>query len=70
MNIDILNHKIGLILEKLTTEQILYARRNRNWEKFDRLSEVQKLLCRLEELEIYEDILSEDNNEEEDYFDD
>lgn len=70
MNKDILNHKIGLILEKLTTEQIIYARRNRNWEKFDRMSEVDKLLYRLEELEIYEDILSEEDNNEEDYFDD
>jgi len=67
MNKDILNNKISLILEKLTTEQIIYARRNRNWEKFDRMSEVEKLLYRLEELEIYEDILNDDN--EEDYFD-
>lgn len=63
MNKDLLNEKLRIISEKLTTEQILYARRNRNWQKFDRLSEVEKLLYRLEEFEIYEDILREDEND-------
>jgi len=61
MNKDILYHNLKLICEKLTVEQIFYARRNRNWEKFDKLSEVEKLLYRLEELQIYEDILNEND---------
>jgi hypothetical protein len=61
MNKDILYHNLKLICEKLTIEQIFYARRNRDWEKFDKLSEVEKLLYRLEELQIYEDILNEND---------
>ena len=61
MNKDILYHNLKLICEKLTIDQIFYARRNRNWEKFDKLSEVEKLLYRLEELQIYEDILNEND---------
>ena len=62
MNKEILYYNLKMISEKLTQEQIFYARRNRNWEKFDKLSEVEKLLYRLEEFQIYEDILN-DNNE-------
>jgi hypothetical protein len=57
MNKDLLNYKLILISEQLTIEQVIHARRNRNWQKFDRLSEVEKLLVRLEEFEIYEDII-------------
>ncbi len=62
MNKEILYHNLAIISEKLTIEQIIYARRNRNWEKFDKLSEVEKLLYRLEEFQIYEDILNDENN--------
>jgi hypothetical protein len=62
MNKEILYHNLAIISEKLTIEQIIYARRNRNWEKFDKLSEVEKLLYRLEEFQIYEDLLNDDEN--------
>lgn len=67
MNKEILYYNLNMISEKLTQEQIFYARRNRNWEKFDKLSEVEKLLYRLEEFQIYEDIL---NDNDENNFDD
>ncbi len=62
MNKEILYHNLAIISEKLTIEQIIYARRNRNWEKFDKLSEVEKLLYRLEEFQIYEDLLNDGEN--------
>jgi hypothetical protein len=62
MNKELLYYNLRVISEKLTIEQIFYARRNRNWEKFDKLSEVEKLLYRLEEFQIYEDILNNDEN--------
>jgi len=67
MNKELLYYNLKMISEKLTQEQIFYARRNRNWEKFDKLSEVEKLLYRLEEFQIYEDIL---NDNDENNFDD
>jgi hypothetical protein len=67
MNKEILYYNLKMISEKVTQEQIFYARRNRNWEKFDKLSEVEKLLYRLEEFQIYEDIL---NDNDENNFDD
>ncbi len=57
MNKDLAYYKLMMISEQLTIEQVMYARRNRNWQKFDRLSESEKLLVRLEEFEIYEDII-------------
>jgi hypothetical protein len=57
MNKDLLNFNLIKISDQLSTKQILYARRNRNWYKFDRLDEILKLRCRLEELQIYEDII-------------
>jgi hypothetical protein len=66
MNKEILYYNLSIISEKLTIEQIIYARRNRNWEKFDKLSEVEKLLYRLEEFQIYEDLLNDGDN----YFED
>ena len=62
MNKELLNYNLMKISERLTQEQIFYARRNRNWERFDELDEVGKLLHRLEEFQIYEDILN-DNGE-------
>ena len=62
MNKEILYYNLKMISERLTQEQIFYARRNRNWERFDELDEVGKLLHRLEEFQIYEDILN-DNGE-------
>lgn len=62
MNKELLYHNLMTISEKLTVKQIFYARRNRNWGKFDKLSEVEKLLYRLEEFQIYEDILNDDEN--------
>ena len=67
MNKELLNYNLIKITEKLTQEQIFYARRNRNWERFDELDEVGKLLHRLEEFQIYEDIL---NDNDENNFDD
>jgi hypothetical protein len=62
MNKELLNYNLMKISEKLTQKQIFYARRNRNWERFDELDEVGKLLHRLEEFQIYEDILNDDEN--------
>ena len=62
MNKELLNYNLMKISERLTQDQIFYARRNRNWERFDELDEVGKLLHRLEEFQIYEDILN-DNGE-------
>jgi hypothetical protein len=57
MNKDFLVYKIITISEQLTTEQIMFSRKKRNWKKFDKLSEVEKLIIRLEELQYYEDII-------------
>jgi hypothetical protein len=62
MNKELLNYNLMKISEKLTQKQIFYARRNRNWERFDELDEVGKLLHRLEEFQIYEDLLNEGEN--------
>ena len=67
MNKELLNYNLMKISERLTQDQIFYARRNRNWERFDELDEVGKLLHRLEEFQIYEDIL---NDNDENNFDD
>jgi hypothetical protein len=67
MNKELLNYNLMKISERLTQEQIFYARRNRNWERFDKLDEVGKMLHRLEEFQIYEDIL---NDNDENNFDD
>ena len=67
MNKELLNYNLMKISKRLTQEQIFYARRNRNWERFDELDEVGKLLHRLEEFQIYEDIL---NDNDENNFDD
>jgi len=55
INRDLAYYKLALISEQLTIEQLIHARRHRNWKKFDRLTEDEKLLVRLEELEIYQD---------------
>jgi len=54
---DILNSRLLKIMEQLSTEDIFESRRSRNWEVFDKLSEIEKLKWRLEELEIFEDII-------------
>lgn len=57
MNKELLEYNICLISEQLTIEQLMFARRNRDWKKFDRLDEIGKLRVRLEELEYFaEDI--------------
>lgn len=66
MNKELLNYNLMKISERLTQEQIFYARRNRNWERFDELDEVGKLLHRLEEFQIYEDLLNDSDNNFED----
>jgi hypothetical protein len=52
---ELLNYNLIVISEQLTTEQIIYARRFRNWNKFDKLDEINKLRYRIEELKYYED---------------
>jgi hypothetical protein len=59
-NLDLAYWKLALITEQLTTEQILHSRRFRNWQKFDRMTEEQKLMIRFEELEIYIDDIDPD----------
>lgn len=57
MNKELIEYNICLISEQLTIEQLIFARRNRDWKKFDRLDEIGKLRVRLEELEYFaEDI--------------
>ncbi len=60
---DTLNQKLIIISYHLTTEQLFKARENRNWEEYDKMTEVEKLQTRLEEFSIYEDLL-EDLSEE------
>ena len=55
MNKDLLNYNLIKICDQLSTEQMIYARRNRNWKEFDRLDEMSKLRHILQELQIYED---------------
>ena len=57
MSKELLEYNICLISEQLTIEQLMFARRNRDWKKFDKLDEIAKLRVRLEELEYFaEDI--------------
>jgi len=60
---DTLNQRLIAITYSLKTEQILKARENRNWDKYDKLDEVGKLQYQLEEFSIYESLL-EDLTEE------
>ena len=53
-------YKLAQITEQLTQKKILHARRFRNWRKFDKLTEDEKLIVRIEEFEIYADDLSSD----------
>ena len=57
MNKNLLEYNIILISEQLTTEQIIFSRRNRDWESFDESSYLEKLIIRLEELQYYEDVI-------------
>jgi hypothetical protein len=57
MNKQFANWKLICITSQLSIEQIIYARRFRDWERYDKLNESEKLLVQLEEFEIYEDIL-------------
>lgn len=79
MNKQFANWKLICITSQLSIEQIIYARRFRDWERYDKLNESEKLLVQLEEFEIYEDILnpnyepkfnddSDDEENEIDYF--
>jgi hypothetical protein len=79
MNKQFANWKLICIASQLSIEQIIHARRFRNWEKYDKLTEGEKLLVQLEEFEIYEDILDPNyvpkfdsdstDDDEPDYFD-
>jgi hypothetical protein len=53
-------YKLDQISEQLTIEQIIHARRFRNWKKFDKMTEDEKLMTRLEEFEIYADDIDPD----------
>jgi len=55
MNKELLEYNICLITEQLTIEQLIFARRNRDWKRFDKLDEIGKLRVRLEELEYFSD---------------
>jgi hypothetical protein len=57
MNKELFHYNLRLISEQLTTEQIIFSRRNRNWQKFDKSNEIVKLSIRLEELQYFEDFL-------------
>jgi hypothetical protein len=54
-NLTLSYYKLAVIEEQLTIEQIIHARRFRNWKKYDKLKEEQKIMIRFEELEIYID---------------
>jgi hypothetical protein len=55
MNKELLNRKLLFISQQLSYEHIIHARRFRDWEEFDKLNQDQKLIIRLEELEIWSD---------------
>jgi len=55
MNKELLEYNICLISEQLTIEQLIFARRNRDWNRFDKLDDIRKLIVRLEELEYFSD---------------
>jgi D-ribose pyranose/furanose isomerase RbsD len=55
MNKELINQKLLFISQQLSYEQIIHARRFRDWEEFDKLTQEQKLIIRLEELEIWSD---------------
>jgi hypothetical protein len=57
LNRQLAYYKLSQIEEQLTIQQVIHARRFRNWRKFDKLSEDEKLWVRLEEFEIYADDL-------------
>lgn len=57
MNRQLAYYKLAQIMEQLTQQQIIHARRFRNWKKFDKSSEDEKIMIRLEEFEIYSDDL-------------
>lgn len=57
LNRQLAYYKLSQIEEQLTIQQVIHARRFRNWRKFDKLSEDEKLMVRLEEFEIYADDL-------------
>ena len=52
---ELLEYNICLISEQLTIEQLIFARRNRDWNRFDKLDDIRKLIVRLEELEYFSD---------------
>jgi hypothetical protein len=48
-----IDEKIINLYNKFTTEQILDSRKNRNWNKFDKLDKSEKSIHILQELELY-----------------
>ncbi len=60
MNLEMAYYKLQIITEQLSTEQLIWARRFRDWRKFDKMTEAQKLQVRFEELEIYIDDIDPD----------
>lgn len=61
---DVLNQRLIVITYHLTTEQLLKARENRNWEAYDELDEIGKMQHQLEEFSMYEDLLEGLNEED------
>jgi hypothetical protein len=57
VNKDEINYKLAIFMEQLTQKQIFWARRNRDWQKFDKLTDFQKLLFRLYEFEEFVDFI-------------
>ena len=55
MDKKLLHYKLRLICDQLTQKQIFWSRRFRDWEEFDLMSEEEKLITRLEELECFID---------------
>lgn len=56
---DTLNQRLLVMQDVLTTEQIIESRRYRNWELFDEMSDVEKMQCRISELEMFDYIISD-----------
>lgn len=52
-----IEYNIILISDQLSIEQIIFSRRNRDWQEFDRSSYLEKLIIRLDELQYFEDCL-------------
>lgn len=58
-----LNKQLFKLTEKFETEDFFKSRKERNWEKFDKLDEIEKLKYRIREIKEYLYGYFDDNEE-------